>query len=708
MFVALGVAACAGIWWMISSSQGRSRSSGSRSFSEARQRTIGKGEALFDTVAGQLRDLPAYVDLELSPPSVILDATKSRDRKEVLAKIDARPDTTDDPPIYNFLFATSGNGRFRALGVKPGDIVKYFILRDEKAVISEAQIFGSRQRSSDEQDEEAEEDVGTEDMFSAEMARKVSIDLPVAQVINDNALLIAVSLAQPIPFEEKIQIWRYADRIKEIDRRLNRYHQRGMPQLGWEPSPDERVVALLPERLNQWLRQSRPDAAWKPSELLATLPKSLLGSEPFVAADELGKRAFQAHEGRLLQEAVWLRDISQWARGNGYDDLSRARALFDWTIRNVQLDVDDDALPYRPWQVLMYGHGTAAQRAWVFAALCRQQDIDTVVLPVVGDEGAEHLLVAVLVDERLAAVFDPLLGLPIPGSTSESIASLSELRADDSLLRALDLPDAPYPVTSAQLAEVVPQIVATRFELTHRARLIEQALLGDDSMALAVDPAAVAERLGKIAGIGAPRLWAIPFETIEAQLSAKRGVRNKMAAEFQPFAWRPTLWKARVLHFEGKRETKAKNERDALADPVNSHRDASQAYMSPRVRPPDRVLAQQTSEQKLRIYSTVKQRASYALGLLHYDEGRFEAAINWFQERTLKASPETRWANGARYNLARAYEALGQAEEAIELYENNESPQRHGNQLRARSLRQAVDNGDDPTTDEPQTTPAEQ
>ena len=35
---------------------------------------------------------------------------------------------------------------------------------------------------------------------------------------------------------------------------------------------------------------------------------------------------------------------------------------------------------HHPWQALVYGHGTAAHRAWVFVELCRQQEIDAVLI----------------------------------------------------------------------------------------------------------------------------------------------------------------------------------------------------------------------------------------------------------------------------------------------------------------------------------------
>ena len=47
----------------------------------------------------------------------------------------------------------------------------------------------------------------------------------------------------------------------------------------------------------------------------------------------------------------------------------------------------------------------------------------------------------------------------------------------------------------------------------------------------------------------------------------------------------------------------------------------------------------------------------------------------------------SRWTFGARYNLARTWEAQGKIEEAVALLEADTSPQRHGNLLRAKRLK---------------------
>ena len=57
---------------------------------------------------------------------------------------------------------------------------------------------------------------------------------------------------------------------------------------------------------------------------------------------------------------------------------------------------------------------------------------------------------------------------------------------------------------------------------------------------------------------------------------------------------------------------------------------------------------------------------------------------------TLQAAPDGPWAATAQYNLGRAYEANGQLQKAIEMYEDDDSPQRHGNLLRARRLKRQL------------------
>jgi hypothetical protein len=382
----------------------------------------------------------------------------------------------------------------------------------------------------------------------------------------------------------------------------------------------------------------------------------------------------------LLQEAVWHRDISRWAQGANFNEVARAAALFDWTVRNVQLVADEDATAHRPWQVLLYGRGTAEQRAWVFAMLCRQQGLDVVMLGLAPAE-PKFWLPALLVDDRLY-LFDARLGLPIPGPGGEGVATLQQVRADDSLLRQLDLADAPYPVNAEASKDVVPYVVADAFDLTRRFRQLETELTSDHRVVLTSRPSELVERLKSAPELASARMWDVPFRTLRDQLSLAKSARRREALAFEPFAVRPVLWKARARHFQGRRTAVDQEDESSIDD----HREAAQLYTHRSVRPTDRHIAQTESAGERRVDAAAKLNATYWVGLLSFDEGRFDVAAHWLArpELTAPASPR---ASGARYNLARTFEAQEKLKEAIELLEQDATPQAHGNRLRARTLK---------------------
>jgi hypothetical protein len=469
--------------------------------------------------------------------------------------------------------------------------------------------------------------------------------------------------------------------------------------LVWEPSPDEKVLSQIVVLLNQWLRQSEKVADWRVDPLLESLAPKLRKDEQlatYISKESLEASVFQPYEGRLLQEAVWMRDISRWARGDSFDDLQRAAALFDWTVRNVQLVADEDAVPHRPWKVLLYGRGTAAQRAWVFALLCRQLELDVVMLatkrpsqpadaPAAGQGEAQFWLPALVLGEELH-LFDTRLGLAIPGAGGEGIATLKQVSENDSLLRQLDIEGAPYPITADMLKDVTAYAVADWFDLSRRALQVDQKLTGDDRLVLSTDPSTLAERLRALPRIGEVRLWELPFLTLRDELSLLPPARRREVFAFEPLATRPKLWKARLRHFQGRRE--GGDERTAIepTDVIDDHGEAAQLYTDKSVRPTDREIARTQSSDTRRVDTRAKLNATYWLGLLSFDDGKYDVAAHWFGRPEL-SEESSAWAHGARYNLARTYEAQEKLEEAVALMEQDASPQQHGNKIRARVLK---------------------
>ncbi|HEX3600123.1 MAG TPA: hypothetical protein VHU84_08265 [Lacipirellulaceae bacterium] len=646
------------------------------------QRGAGKGvgqtDALLKAAATQLNDLPSAVDIETRPPQIVLDSRKSSDRQDVYAICKANPDLPGNP--VNKIIVPAGNSRFRSLGVHPGDVLKFFVLQDQ-TVDKDSQESG--------------------------LSRQKAMPLTIAKVLDDNTLLIDSSLNQEVDFLVKIEVWRNLDdRLADINNKLGLYVNRRLPALAWEPTPDDTVLGQVLTWLNQWIRQSSPPDEWKRDGLLDTLPAELAADAtlaPYISLstpEGLTAKSFPAHEGRIIQEAIWLRDISRWAHGDAFDDVGRAEALFDWTIRNIQLESDVDTPPHRPWHTLIYGQGTADQRAWVFAELCRQQGLTVVMVGVPLNKSGAAKSGAPQPDDKSSSpsdldywlpalfskgqlyLFDTRLGLAIASSDGKGVATLDEVVKDDSLLRKFDLEGTAYPITSELAKGAQIFIVADPFQLTRRASQLESSLSGEDHLALAAKPTELATQLKSVPGAATASLWAYPFKTLRDQLNLGKPIRLSEALAFEPFAVRPALWKARTRHFQGRHKPATEPGGEAIDD----HQEAARFYMSKAVRPPDREFADLPSTDRQAVIASAKLNAAYWLGLLSYDDGKFDVAAEWFARPELSKDTSP-WKTGAHYNIARSLEAQDKIDEAIPMLSADKSPQEQGDKLRAARLK---------------------
>jgi len=606
--------------------------------------------AIFESLSATLNDLPNEVDTQLRPSQVVVDATTSRDQRTVEAVLVDHP--AHPSGHFNYLYVPRRNGRFDDL-VEPGDIVYYYANTDSD---------GGR---------------------PTQLSGKVEpFRLIVAQVDGPDGLFIAGEGAtEPISTPFRMEIWRLSDdKLKAVQRRLDLYVKKNQPPIHWEPTPDEKALRKIVEWLNQWSRGQSP-GAWKPDPLVASLSDELL---ELVPEEELTQTTFQTGDGRFLQQSVWLRDVSTWGGSDQVsDEVQLAAKLFDWTVRNIHLETRKDAselggsrigLAYFPWQAMLYGRGTAEERAWVFAALCRQQGLNVVILQFGEGNVASFLqpwLAALWHDGKLF-LFDPKLGLPIPAAQPNRIATLSEVRSDPSLLRALDLSETKrYPLTASEVKQAGAQIVAEPAELSWRMRNLEGHLAGEERITLTVDAAPLADELKNSGLVDDVRLWEFPLRTLERQMTMDQATRERARAEFEVFWLRPKLWKARVLHFQG-----------TFEGPDG----AKAAYRDLRLSDEEIEKLPTDNANKL-LTMFAKLNASYWLGLNTYESGMYEVAVDYLKKRTLEAMPKGPWSESARYNLARAYEQLGRYDEAIALYEADQSAQRYGNQLRARRLK---------------------
>lgn len=667
---------------------------------EQRQYEVSRSEQVsLSQIVETFNHLYDRVNLEVEPPLVILDRRKTLDGEKALARFGRNP-AIDDPPLPNYITITSPNTRLKALGVKPGDQVQYFI-REVRDAFTEMGEEGNRTWTG-----------------QAEFA---PVNMTVAQVVDDQHIIVDGGYPLVVDQDYEIQILRYVDdRSQDIREQLNAYAGYGSPLLAWQPSPDSGALENSLNLLSQSMRHTFKDSTGRPYEppkLLETLPESIRNSARlanYLSTDALGHISFAEHEGRLLQQAVWLRNISNWARGDAVGDVELAEQLFDWTVRHIQLEGAEPEkvhhLARDPWEILLYGTGTAEQRAWVFANLCRQQGLPAVLLTATktntDGQAADKFWCAAILSQGEIYLFDPALGFPIPGVGGEGIATLTAAANDPGVLRQLDLDDEHrYPWSQEDLQHVEAKIVRSPLSLSRRAALLQERLVGQSAFVIADDPAPWSDAFGNHEAIQRVALWAWPFEVLDRQLAMglaqNRNQRVRAALEFRVFAFEPRLWKARALHFRGPSEIAADGTAEEDDDAIDGHKEAIKLYQSAVATSWE--VAGQQSDEKRQTMQAARENAVYWLGLLKMDQGLTEsngkdleiAATSWFQQ-VLASKPPSAWLQGTRYNLARTYEALGRTEEAIELYEKDDSPQWYGNRLRSRWLRETKARSEQP------------
>ncbi len=454
--------------------------------------------------------------------------------------------------------------------------------------------------------------------------------------------------------------------------------------------PEPEMLHQIIDRLNQWVRTQTPPASWKAEPMLAALPKSFAA---LPAVKELDRMEFSRFDGYALQEAVWFRDCTRWGQGESAESLERAKSLFDWTIRNIQLEAAPPRqTPQFPWETLLFGRGTAADRAWVFILLCRQAGIEAAILglepaaggkpptkaaavtpgkgakpaslPGLAPEGPRPWCVAVLVEGN-AYLFDPLLGLPIPapdgvkfdeaGRLVVQPATLAQAAADEKVLRQLDVGKTYiYGVKAADVKRVVVMLEASPAYLARRMKLLEGQLAGEQKMVISISPSAEAGRWKALAQVAEVRLWPAPFETLERRSHLDRQSVQAQLALLVPFYGLSSapLRRGRILYLKGK----FVGDGGAihyyqLARPSNAELSASSADPMEKM-----------------VFFRGKQDASYWSGLIAYQRANYPTAIDYFARRTLELMPDSPWTEGARYNLARTFEAAGDTERAILMY----------------------------------------
>ena len=509
------------------------------------------------------------------------------------------------------------------------------------------------------------------------------------------------------------------------------------------PEEAQRRISSL---LNAWLDAHPMAANPQLQEIVQQLPAALQ-REPSVAKITAGR--FSDQDVDYLRLNYLLAQVNQWidpevngdplfmdwiaskASELGPDaraDLEQAVRLFDWTVRNIQLEPFEASGPAPPapslpaglqfrgpgyrqttFQTLNRGAGDAWQRARIFIQLCRQARIDACMLAAGDGAPGKEWAVAVRIGSELY-LFEPLLGLPVPGPDQIGIATLKQARSDTSVMRRLNvLGWFDYPLTSEDIQFNTAYLDAPPESLAARMRHLEDSLVGELRMTLSYDADASAKVFVDHSGIDACRIWPQVVEArIYRQAMEELAKNSRDFATWEAFNWgmlsgvRP-LAVARWEHLSGQfeREESKPGARVLYMELRSPEFDIEDLRENPELQNRygvRRGLGITPEEYDMQIRQVqhfmrnAKRSATYWISLIHYEEADYETAVSWFQKRVLDEDRESEWKPGARYGLARSLERLGNTQQAVELYKTIGDPQEFGNRLRARLLQRDEEN----------------
>jgi hypothetical protein len=160
---------------------------------------------------------------------------------------------------------------------------------------------------------------------------------------------------------------------------------------------------------------------------------------------------------------------------------------FMWVVREMRLTPrSNNAVP--PIYALRRGWGSSYERSLTFLALLEQflyvgekleQPAGCMLLLPGKDPNTPPRIWLGVVDEtgNDLYLFDPILGIPLPGGKDGKPLLLTELKADPKKIRVLDSDQAPYDVQPEQISKIAPFIVPSLSSLSPRMKLLEDKYL---------------------------------------------------------------------------------------------------------------------------------------------------------------------------------------------------------------------------------------
>ena len=260
-------------------------------------------------------------------------------------------------------------------------------------------------------------------------------------------------------------------------------------KLGIVSGPEQAVAVL-----NEWSKGAKAAAdkrneSWQPHR-----PHSLLKSLPKEWIEQVSLEQFVERDATYLRDCLWANKASRFAAGDAEKDLDIVVNLFDYVVRNVALiPARSRRILLGPFDVMVLGRGTASDRAWVFAELLRQRNVDSVILTprhAAGEARNEEVVFVGVLFEKDIVLFDPTLGLPLSADAAEPKTllprlplSLRQAQRDPELLATIARDSGgAFTLTAAKLDTLQVQMICHSEQLSIRMKRLQQELSGEQSV----------------------------------------------------------------------------------------------------------------------------------------------------------------------------------------------------------------------------------
>jgi hypothetical protein len=276
------------------------------------------------------------------------------------------------------------------------------------------------------------------------------------------------------------------------------------------------------QQLNNFLGHSGKGSVPELSDDAARRLRELLG----LSNDDLNEVAattFTTLDAHHLEGCLLMRDAARSLEPEGGPvTLAQVEAAFAWVVRQVRLDGRGGVEPVPPAYVIRRGWGTDLERALVFLALLEQMGGPDAPAPqgalvtLSGETRQRAWACGVALADKADALylFDPRLGLPLPGPAGKGVATLTQTCSDPKMLAQLNAVDKRrYDVTAKQAGAARVELVCALSALAPRMTVLQDQLLRDRQInnellpepvlvRLAQDPTAALAKLRAAVGKG--------------------------------------------------------------------------------------------------------------------------------------------------------------------------------------------------------------